>query len=53
MKKWLFEEDEEGHYGILFNDFEISEAPGIVSAESYDMIIPDSILDFTLSFASI
>jgi hypothetical protein len=40
----IFEEDEEGHYGILFNDFEISEAPGIVSAESYDMIIPDSIL---------
>ena len=32
-------DDEDGYYGIVFNDHNISEAPGFTMAESFDMII--------------
>ena len=33
------DDDEDGYYGIVFNDHNISEAPGFTMAESFDMII--------------
>lgn len=33
------DDDEDGYYGIMFNDHNISEAPGFTMAESFDMII--------------
>lgn len=42
----VYEEDEEdeGFYGIRFPDTTISEAPGILLAESYDMIVSGTML---------
>ena len=41
----VYEEDpeDEGFYGIKFQDIRISEAPGIILAESYDMVISGSL----------
>jgi hypothetical protein len=40
-----YEEEEDGHYGIIFHDTDISEAPGILMSESYDMIVSYSTLE--------
>ena len=42
----VYEEDpeDEGFYGIKFKDIRISEAPGIILSESYDMVISGSLL---------
>lgn len=40
-----YEEDEDGYYGIIFHDTDISEAPGIQMSESYDMVVSYSSLD--------
>lgn len=40
-----YEEEEDGHYGIIFHDTDISEAPGIQMSESYDMVVSYSSLD--------
>ncbi len=42
----IYEEDDadEGFYGIKFKDIRISEAPGIILSESYDMVISGSLL---------
>ena len=41
----VYEEDpeDEGFYGIKFKDIRISEAPGIILSESYDMVISGSL----------
>lgn len=33
------DEDEDGYYGIMFNDINISEVPGFTMSETYDMVI--------------
>lgn len=37
----VYEEEEDRYYGIIFHDTDISEAPGILMPESYDMIVSD------------
>jgi len=46
----IYEENagEEGYYGIMFNDTSISEAPGILLSESYDMVVPFGQLEGTI-----
>ena len=41
----VYEEDpeDEGFYGIKFKDIRISEAPGIILSESYDMVVSGSL----------
>lgn len=34
-----YEEEEDGYYGLIFNDTDISEVPGIQMSESYDMVV--------------
>lgn len=40
-----YEEEEDGYYGLIFHDTDISEVPGIQMSESYDMVVSYSSLE--------